>query len=325
MNGRPNSGLFDGPSLKEHMIALQVCGRKAAAGDGPALQEVIRGLQDGLFGLSLRVLGNREEAENATQEMLVQIAAGISHFSFRQKLRTWAYHIAVKVLLEAKESRVERRYLSFERFAEDLTANAKKGMAWDDEKSVLLEETKISCTFEILQCLTRTQRVVFLLCDVWDFSGSEAVEIIGVPSEILRKRLQLARSAIRKFGRHHCGLVSDIALCRCHRQIFSSLDSGKVQLEALQFATRPASFVDIRTLVRSVEQRNRRSRFIARTSRGQHPLISHGVWANGWALPTAAKRPQCRIKSTISPAPPCSHPGPAGGPSAKDAGRRQPW
>jgi hypothetical protein len=87
MNGRPNSGLFDGPSLKEHMIALQVCGRKAAAGDGPALQEVIRGLQDGLFGLSLRVLGNREEAENATQEMLVQIAAGISHFSFRQKLR----------------------------------------------------------------------------------------------------------------------------------------------------------------------------------------------------------------------------------------------
>jgi DNA-directed RNA polymerase specialized sigma24 family protein len=63
---------------------------------------------------------NREDAEDATQEILVRVVTRLVQFDFRSRLKTWAYRIAVNYILDVKKSPVERLRLTFERCGADL-------------------------------------------------------------------------------------------------------------------------------------------------------------------------------------------------------------
>lgn len=53
---------------------LEELAQQALEGDRDALDSLVRALQGDLYGLSLRMLWNREDAEDATQEILVRMA-----------------------------------------------------------------------------------------------------------------------------------------------------------------------------------------------------------------------------------------------------------
>jgi RNA polymerase sigma factor (sigma-70 family) len=133
--------------------------RRALDGDREALDHLVRGLQDDVYGLALRMLWNREDAEDATQEILVRAITRLSQFDFRSKLKTWVYKIAVNYVLDVKKSPVERMHLTFERFAEDLADGLSSEGPAETEQSVLIEEVKVGCTLAMLQCLDRPHRL----------------------------------------------------------------------------------------------------------------------------------------------------------------------
>jgi DNA-directed RNA polymerase specialized sigma24 family protein len=53
-------------------MILEDVARRAIDGDRNALEELVRALQGDTYGLALRMLCNREDAEDATQEFLVR-------------------------------------------------------------------------------------------------------------------------------------------------------------------------------------------------------------------------------------------------------------
>src|SRR5512133_225379 len=103
-------------------LTLEEITRSALDGDRDALDTLVRALQGDIYGLALRMLWNREDAEDATQEILIRIVTHLSQFGFKSQLKTWAYRVAVNYVLDVKKSAIERLHLSFERFAEDLEA-----------------------------------------------------------------------------------------------------------------------------------------------------------------------------------------------------------
>ena len=88
--------------------------RKALNGDREALDALVRSLQGDIYGLALRMLWNHEDAEDATQEILIRIVTHLSQFGFRSRLKTWAYRVAVNYVLDVKESAAERLQRSVE-------------------------------------------------------------------------------------------------------------------------------------------------------------------------------------------------------------------
>ena len=108
--------------LQPEPTVLEDMARLAIGGNRDALEGLVRALQGDLYGLALRMLCNREDAEDATQEVLVRIVTRLAQFDFRSKLKTWAYRVAVNYILDVRKSAVERLHLSFERFAEDLAS-----------------------------------------------------------------------------------------------------------------------------------------------------------------------------------------------------------
>jgi RNA polymerase sigma factor (sigma-70 family) len=225
--------------------------RQALEGDRDALDRLVRALQGDLYGLALRMLWNREDAEDATQEILVRIVTRLSQFNFQSRVKTWAYRIAVNYILDTKKSAIERLHLNFDRFAEDLVGGLAPVSADDAEQSLLIDEVKVGCSLAMLQCLDRPHRLAYVLGEIMELSGPEAADALEIAPALFRKRLQIARQAILEFTRAHCGLVSDAAPCRCHRRVpLTKLSDGP---QPLHFARHAISFQEARALVRRVD------------------------------------------------------------------------
>ena len=153
---------------------LEDVARRAVDGDRDALDSLVRDLQGDVYGLALRMLWNREDAEDATQEILVRVVTRLSQFDFRSRLKTWVYRVAVNYILDVKKSPVERLHLTFDRFAEDLADGMSTDGPMDAERSLLVEEVKIGCTLGMLQCLDRPHRLAYVLGEILDMPGPEA-------------------------------------------------------------------------------------------------------------------------------------------------------
>ena len=235
-------------------MTLEDAARQAIAGDKESLNQLVTALQGNLYGLSLRMLYNRDDAEDATQEILIRIVTRLSQFDFRSKLKTWAYRVAVNYILDVKKSAVERLHMSFEQLAGDITAGLSHVAPSEAEQSVLVEEVKIGCSMGMLQCLDREHRLAYILGEILEMQGPEAAEILQISADLFRKRLQFARSAMMRFMKSYCGLASDAAPCRCNRQIPAGLQSGRLSKEGCNYATAPTSFEETRAMVRQVEE-----------------------------------------------------------------------
>ena len=249
---------------------LESIARRAIDGDRDALDRLVRDLQGDVYGLALRMLWNREDAEDATQEILVRVVTRLSDFDFRSKLKTWVYRIAVNHVLDVKKSPIERMELTFERFGRDLADGLSSEGPGDAERSFLTEEVKIGCTLGLLQCLDRPHRLAYILGEIFELAGPEGGDALGIPAELFRKRLQHARAAITSFTRVHCGLASDTAACSCNRRVPAALRTGRVREDALHFAREASSFHETRSYVRRVEE----ARWALEVHRSSRPRAS---------------------------------------------------
>ena len=98
-----------------------------------------------------------------------------------------------------------------------------------------------------------------------ELSGPEAADALNISSDLFRKRLQVARVAVRSFTKGHCGLVSDAAACSCNRQVAGNMRSGRINPAQPAFADRASSFQESRAMVRQVDEA-RRAAAVHRTS-----------------------------------------------------------
>ena len=244
---------------------LEHLARLAIDGDQGALDLVVRDLQPDVYGIALRMLWNKEDAEDATQEILVRVVTRLSQFDFRSRLRTWAYRVAVNYILDVKKSATERLQLTFQGLGDSLLENLSTEGPSESERSLMLEEVKVGCSMAMLQCLDRPHRLAYILGDIMELSGPEAADALDISPDLFRKRLQHARAAVLAFTKGHCGLVSDSAPCSCNRQVASNVRAGRIDPARAAFAGRVSSFQESRAIVRQVDEA-RRAVAVHRTS-----------------------------------------------------------
>lgn len=215
----------------------------AVAGDGVALGELCRRLQDQVYGLALRFTSDPHEAADATQDILVQVITHLSSFEGRSKLSTWVYTIASRHLLARRRGTVEVSVAGPEPFAEWLDRNLPgqpyDGAASEAEYRLLCGEVRIACTYGMLLALSREVRIVYLLGDVIGLTDREGAEVLDITPGAYRQRLSRARTTMRAIIADRCGLVSSTNPCRCDVQIQPSIDAGILDPDGLTYADHP--------------------------------------------------------------------------------------
>ena len=87
---------------------------RAQKGDSAAFEEIVRAHEATVFHLALRQLGNREDAEDAAQEVFLKAYTGLSSFRAESKLSVWLYRITSNVCTDFLRRRRETVSLSQE-------------------------------------------------------------------------------------------------------------------------------------------------------------------------------------------------------------------
>ena len=212
--------------------------RRAQGGDRDALESVVRQVQPQVHGLALRFLWHPEDAEDATQEILVRIVTKLGGFRGESAFRTWVFQVACNALRTTRRRRMEERSLSLEAFANDLA----EGLSDEPfvvpmvDESLLLEEVKIGCTLAMLLGLDRDQRLAYILGEILELDHRTAAEALEVSPAAYRQRLARARAAIVGLMKARCGLAHPENPCRCRRRIATAVDRGHVDPSRLLFA-----------------------------------------------------------------------------------------
>lgn len=81
--------------------------KKAQQCDQAALEELIAQIQEKVYGLALRMLWHPEDAQDATQEILLRVVTHLATFRGESTFFTWVYRIAANHLLRFRKSRLE--------------------------------------------------------------------------------------------------------------------------------------------------------------------------------------------------------------------------
>jgi RNA polymerase sigma factor (sigma-70 family) len=218
---------------------LEMLVRRAQDGDRHALEQLAFAVKDGLYNLALRMLWHPQDAEDATQEILIKLLTRLGSFRGEAAFTTWAFRVAANHLITTRRRRAERQDLSFDAFAVDLMEGLADPRDYGVDEHLLEEEVKIGCTQGMLLCLDREHRLAYILGEVFELKSKEAAFIADTTPEAFRKRLQRSRQRIASFMQSNCGIVDPENACRCRRRINAAVALGRVDPAALHFATHP--------------------------------------------------------------------------------------
>jgi RNA polymerase sigma-70 factor, ECF subfamily len=187
---RPSRGAF-GPGQSAATEASLIA--RAQAGDVAAFEQLSSTYADRLFMLLLRLLGDRGEAEDVAQEVMLRAWQGISRFQGRSSYFTWLYRIAVNEANRALEKRA-RRPAGVRIGERELQLPASP--ADDPVRQAEANELRVALGRAIAD-LPPPLRVAIVLRDVEGLSTQEAAEIACIGQAAFKSRLHQARLRVR--------------------------------------------------------------------------------------------------------------------------------
>lgn len=199
----------------------------AAKGDLDALDAVLRQIEPGVRALAWRMLGDPDDAADATQDVLVRVATHLGGFRGTSRFSTWVFRIARNVVLTMRMRARESPAVRLEDIAVRLGAGLAAGqqapsLAADalsaDDRAEAVDVAR-RCLQGMLLTLPRDQRLVIVLDVVFGLDSPEAADVLEVTPATYRQRLSRAKRRLREFLGAECGLESPDAACRCDRQL----------------------------------------------------------------------------------------------------------
>src|SRR5215469_13583 len=211
---------------------------RARSGDRTALEDLLQHHQGWIYNIAVRMLYHPQDAEDATQEILIKILTRLSSFEGRSSLRTWLYRIVVNHLLNTRRSRVEDPEINFRMYGQeldntpDLELQDPKGAP---DANLLVTKALLACTSGMLLCFDREQRLAYILGAIFGVSDTVAAEVLEITPENFRQRLVRARRDLRDFMNDKCGLVNQANPCRCAKKTRGFIEAGHVDPKNLLF------------------------------------------------------------------------------------------
>ena len=166
---------------------------RAQTGDVAAFERLSSAYADRLFMLLLRLLGDRAEAEDVAQEVMLRAWQGITRFRGQSSYFTWLYRIAVNEANRALEKRA-RHPAGVTLGADELQLPAPGTL--DPSRQAENSELRRALV-RALADLPPPLRTALVLRDVEGLSTQEAAEIAGVGEAAFKSRLHQARLRVR--------------------------------------------------------------------------------------------------------------------------------
>lgn len=155
--------------------------RGCLAGDELALRAFVERFQVAVFGLCVRMLGNREDAEDVAQEVYLRAFRNLHRWDGERPIRPWILAIAAN-RCRTRLSQRHRKMVSFEN-VEPADRSNRSATRFE-----LAEELQLA-----LEKVRDEYRLCFILFHLNDLNLAEIAEIVGCPQGTVKTWLFRAR------------------------------------------------------------------------------------------------------------------------------------
>lgn len=156
-------------------------------GDRSAFEELVRLTHRRVYSLAFRLVKDRSDAEDVSQEAYLRMFRGISGFRKEAAFETWMHRIVANCAM----THLRRRG----RFGELLRDDEGPELPTPDRAQELtVQRDELA---RGLAGLTEGQRVTLLLKDVYDLSVREIAEELGIEEGAVKVRVHRARKRLR--------------------------------------------------------------------------------------------------------------------------------
>ena len=173
------------------------------ARDETAFIELIDLYERRVFALVFRMLGRREEAEDLTQEVFLQVFRAIDRFRGDSKLSTWLFRVAVN-LTKNRMKYNARRGGNSKQDVDALTDHSAFGQAQGVSVGGVDRPDELVQGIELEQIVRRAImdlepefRQLVVLRDVEDLSYDEIASVTGLPKGTVKSRIHRGRAQLK--------------------------------------------------------------------------------------------------------------------------------
>lgn len=166
-----------------------------------SMEQALGLLQNTIFSFSMKVCGQRQDAEDTMQEVLLKSFPNLLKFESPRALAVWLYKVAkTRCLMSRRKSKfAPKETLSFEELMPDREELARlSGSAVATPETSLVRRENARRLREAVQKLPPEYRLVLVLRDMEGLSDAEVAEITGLRPGTIRVRLHRARLFVRK-------------------------------------------------------------------------------------------------------------------------------
>ncbi len=174
--------------------------RRARGGDFDAFQDLVSRYERQVYTLALRILRQREDAEDVVQDTFLSVMEHLPDFREEATFHTWLVRIATNHALNVLRKRKGTLPVSSREDAGEKGLPHPEFIApWRDGPEAIaeLKETRELLT-KALEALEDKHLVVFLLRDVEGLSTEETARALGISDANARIRLFRARLTLRE-------------------------------------------------------------------------------------------------------------------------------
>jgi RNA polymerase sigma-70 factor, ECF subfamily len=170
-------------------------------GDPKSLEEALALLQNTVFSFSMKVCGQRQDAEDTMQEVLMKSVPNLPKFDSPRALMVWLYKVAkTRCLMSRRKSKfAPKEALSLEELMPDRKElETLSGNAEPTPETALMRRENAKRLREAVQQLPPEYRLILVLHDMEELSDEDITEITGLRPGTIRVRLHRARLYVRK-------------------------------------------------------------------------------------------------------------------------------
>ena len=181
-------------------------------GKKEAFKELFHRYKIKVYNLALKILKNREEAEDVTQEVFMKAFSSLNKFEGRSEFSTWIYRIAYnlcrdKIKVVQKSNRFQNSYI---RQKEMIKTESNV----DPEETFKLKQICIKCVNFCEHFVPYSQKTVLVLKDAYGLSNKQIADILNCNVGTVKARLARARVKVKEFLMDTCEFINPQTTCK---------------------------------------------------------------------------------------------------------------
>lgn len=171
--------------------------RLAQQGNAQAFEHLYKLHSKRVFNLCLRMVGDRDEAEDLAQESFLQLFRKIHTFRGESAFSTWLHRLAFNVvLMRLRKKRIVQS--SLEEMTEPNEDREKPRREFGAQDPILSGAVDRVVLERAVQQLAAGYRSVFILHDVWGYEHQQIAQILECSVGNSKSQLHKARFRLRK-------------------------------------------------------------------------------------------------------------------------------